>query len=181
MKNILAFNKGVRFLVFIIQGTYNLINSASSKKECLAGITTPLKRGGAMKKEYQFIPAKGFVHVQHLPRAKLTYDALIEQWQSIADVASKGQYRKVLIEGKKPQRALSTTDIYRLSQHLMAVGIRGFRIAFLFYEYVTDELSDFWETVTSNTGNSVAFFTDRAEAFTWLEIPFPETTKGSQE
>ena len=130
-----------------------------------------------MDKEYTFIPAKGYVHVQLFPRAQLTYDALIEQWESIADAALKEQYRKVLIEGEKPQRALSTTDIYRLGQHLMALDIRGFKIAFLFYEYVTDELSHFWETVTSNTGNSVAFFTDRAKTFAWLEIPLPEEQK----
>jgi hypothetical protein len=134
-----------------------------------------------MNKEYQFIPAKGYVHVQHFPGATLTYDALIEQWQSIADVASKGQYRKVLIEGEKLKRALSTIDIYRLGQNLLDVGIRGFKIAFLFYEYVTDELSDFWKTVTCNTGNTVAFFNDRTEAFTWLGIPPSEKTQGSKE
>jgi hypothetical protein len=27
---------------------------------------------------------------------------------------------------------------------------------------------------------SVAFFTDRTEAFQWLEIPYPEGTKGRE-
>lgn len=130
-----------------------------------------------MKKEYRFVPAQGYVHVQHHAGAKLTYDALMEQWRSIAEAASKDKSRKVLIEGEAPQRSLSTTDIYRLSNYLTDIGIRGFRIAFLLYNYVPDELSDFWETVTSNSGNSVAFFTDRAEAFQWLEIPPPEGRK----
>ncbi len=111
----------------------------------------------------------------------LTYDALLEQWQSIADEASKRKCRKVLIEGESPHRALSTTDIYRLGRHLMDVDIRGFRIAFLFYDYVTDELSDFWEAVANNTGNAAAFFTDQAAAFTWLGIPLPEKAKGRKE
>lgn len=160
-----------------MQGIYSLIVSALSKKDdCFAGIVM-VAHEGAMKKEYRFIPTKNYVHVQNLPGAKLTYDALIEQWQAIAAVASQGHHRKVLIEGEKPQRALSTTDIYRLGQHLTNIGIRGFRIAFLFFEYVPDELSHFWQTVTSNTGNAAAFFTDRAEAFAWLEIPLPEKTK----
>ena len=88
-------------------------------------------------------------------------------WSEIARELKKQNIDRVLIvEDIVEQSAVA--DVYNLSVHLVEMGFRGIKIAFVDRHSSHEELNEFGVLVGSNRGLIAQAFNDEAAAEKWL-------------
>jgi hypothetical protein len=112
---------------------------------------------------------KDYLHVKLPQDYEVTPEAVQRQWEEIFDVCRKNNYRHVLIEGKISKRSLKTIDAYELAANLAHSGLI-LQLAFCFYDYTPDDISQFFVNVAQNRGAKVKFFSNKSDALRWLGV-----------
>jgi hypothetical protein len=110
----------------------------------------------------------GYLHITHPENFVVLSEEIEGLWQNLAEACRAFGCNRVLNEGNVDLSKLKSYDTYIAGSQ--AGGIRGLRMACLFYGFEPDEQSEFFKTVASNRGAKVEFFRDRAEALKWLGV-----------
>jgi hypothetical protein len=118
--------------------------------------------------DFEIIFRGSYIHVLLAKNYEITPDGLGKIWKATAEACQKYKCNKVLSEGNINSRKLKAWDAF--SSGSQASEIPSLRHACLFYNYKTDDITEFFKTVTSNRGSYIEFFTDKAEALEWLGV-----------
>jgi hypothetical protein len=121
-----------------------------------------------MSSDFEIQLRKEYLHIIHAPDYKITSEGMEKFWTELTEACEIHECRRVLSEGKISIRRMKTSDAYHSG--MQASMIPNLRLAFLFYDYTTDETTEFFKTVASNRGTSIEFFTDKTKALEWLGV-----------
>jgi hypothetical protein len=110
----------------------------------------------------------GYLHITHPDNFVLLPEDIDVLWMNLTGFCRQYDCRRILNEGRIDLSHLRAFDSYNAGSQ--AGEIEGLRMACLFHGYVPDEKAAFFQTVASNRGSKVEFFTDRAEALKWLGV-----------
>jgi hypothetical protein len=109
-----------------------------------------------------------YLHITHPDDFVILSEHIDVLWHNLSEACSAHDCRRVLNEGNIDFSQLRAFDSY--SAGFQAGEIEGLRMACLFPKYQPDEKFEFFQTVASNRGAKIEFFTDRAEALKWLGV-----------
>lgn len=109
-----------------------------------------------------------YLHVKLPPGFEITPEKTTILWLTIGDACQEYVCKRVLVEGTISSRQMTMADVYDSGKGVGDIG--GLRLACLFYDYPSDETTDFFKMVASNHGVLVEFFNDRTEALRWLGV-----------
>ncbi len=109
-----------------------------------------------------------YLRVLHPDDFEITPETNQKVWQAINEACKTHKCLRVLSEGKINQRKMKTWNAHESGSQ--SGGIRGLRLACLFYDYKPDEMSEFFKTVSANRGVKIEFFTDKSAALEWLGV-----------
>jgi hypothetical protein len=101
---------------------------------------------------------------------------MIATCDELMEVCKKGSCVRVLLEAPSPRRKMDTTAAFESGTRLARVS-PGLRIAMLFYNYKTDELTEFFKTVAHNRGVRVEYFSEKKKALEWLRVEREQKTR----
>ncbi|MBC7899414.1 MAG: hypothetical protein H7070_05120 [Saprospiraceae bacterium] len=110
-----------------------------------------------------------YIHVLHSSGLVLTPKAMEEIWASLAKVCEEYKCGNVLVEASKPERKLDTMAAFDSGIRLSNIK-PGISLALCFYDYESDEVSEFFKTVARNRGTRVEFFSNIEDAKKWLDV-----------
>jgi hypothetical protein len=113
------------------------------------------------------------VHVRLAADYEITPEGMARHWSALIAFSKEHNCTRVLSEGINPRGRMGTTDAYDSATQAAAGGLIS-KVACFWEGYVPDELTRFFETVASNRGLSVRFFSTRTEALRWLEADVAE-------
>lgn len=88
----------------------------------------------------------------------------------LMEICREKRCSRVILEAHSPIRKLDTTGAFESGTRLARID-PGLAVALLFYDYETDELTEFFKTVAHNRGVRVEYFTEKDKALEWLNIP----------
>ena len=120
------------------------------------------------KNDFEIAFHGDYLHVLHPDNFEISPETNQKIWQAINAACKNHKCLRVLSEGKINQRKMKTWNAHESGSQ--AGGIRGLRLACLFYGYEPDEMSEFFQTVSANRGVKVEFFTDKSAALEWLGV-----------
>jgi len=123
-----------------------------------------------MSTDFSISVEKGYILVTLAPDYDITPKGLLAQYQAIDKACKEHGYKKVLVEGQRMARHLSSWDAFRSGSAFAKLQLHGLRMALCFPVYEPDETTDFFLTVSKNRGIEFAFFQNRQEALHWLDI-----------
>jgi hypothetical protein len=109
-----------------------------------------------------------YVHLELAPNYEINAESNARQWPALTAFCAEYQCFKVLSTGKNPRRNLGTMDAYK-SGVLLTTPKLPLKIACVWEDYVTDDLTQFFENVSANRGVEVQFFQEVEAARFWLE------------
>ena len=107
------------------------------------------------------------VHLKHAPGYEITPENNERLWAALATFCIEHHCLKVLSTAIKPQRKMGTLGAYRSGVTLSETGLH-LKIACVWEDYKTDDLTQFFENVSENRGTKVRFFQDKEVALKWL-------------
>lgn len=113
-----------------------------------------------------------FLHVRLPQGFEITPQKMAVLWLTIGDACQVYDSKQVLVEGKVASRQMTVADVYESGKGI--ADIPRLRLACLFYDYISDETTDFFKMVAANRGAKVEFFIDRKEALRWLDVEADE-------
>lgn len=122
-----------------------------------------------MKGDFSLEFRGDYIHIQHDKDFEISPESMNEFWTALGEACEQYKCPRVLAEGPAPKRRMDTIGAFESGIHASKVAVR-LSLALCFYDYKTDELSDFFKTVARNRGARVEFFTDRDEALRWLGV-----------
>lgn len=133
-------------------------------------------------KGYTIERREGYIYVLHSPDTQITRETSGAVWEELGRVCKEENCTNILVEANAPTRKMDTTAAFESGTQLSRMAA-GLKIALLFHNYKTDELSEFFKTVAHNRGVRVDFFTDKQKALEWLQVERNEgsITRGSSE
>jgi hypothetical protein len=110
-----------------------------------------------------------YIHIKHPPDYEITPESQDKLWSELSRACKKYKCLKVLTEGPKQTREMSSMDAFQ-SGSKASKAIPGLALAICIYDYVPDETTRFFTNVAFNRGATIEFFTDKKKAFKWLGI-----------
>jgi hypothetical protein len=110
-----------------------------------------------------------YIHMIHAPEYEICPESNEKMWKELSKACKKYNCRKVLAEGPKQKRRITTIDAFK-SGSQASESIPGLKLAICVYEYITDETTEFFKTVAFNRGVHIEFFKDKKKALKWLGI-----------
>jgi len=122
-----------------------------------------------MSTDYTLKLRKNYLHVKLPNDYEITPEGVQSQWTEILDICQKNHCRRVFCEGKISKRSLQTIDAFQAAVSLTNLNL-GLSIAFCFYDYTPDDLSQFFIDVALNRGARVKFFSNKSDTLKWLDI-----------
>lgn len=122
-----------------------------------------------MSSDFTFEFRKDYVHIQHAPDFEITPESNARLWPALIAFCKKHKCNRVLSEATNPKRRMSTIDAYE-SGVAVAQSALALKIACCWTGYIPDDLSTFFQNVTSNRGVVTQFFSNREEALRWLGV-----------
>jgi hypothetical protein len=125
--------------------------------------------GPPMSKGFTITSHEGYVHVLYRPNYEITRETMIATCDELEQVCKQDSCVRVLLEAPSPRRKMDTTAAFESGTRLARVS-PGLRIAMLFYNYKTDELTEFFKTVAHNRGVRVEYFSEKKKALEWLRV-----------
>lgn len=133
-------------------------------------------------KGYTIERREGYIHVLHHHGTQITRETSAAVWEELGRICKEENCTNVLVEADAPTRKMDTTAAFESGTQLSRLAA-GLKIALLFHNYKTDELSEFFKTVAHNRGVRIEFFTDREKALEWLQVERNEgsITRGNSE
>lgn len=129
-----------------------------------------------MNKGFKMTSHQGYVHVLYTPEYEITRETMNATCDELTKACQGENCSRVLLEAPSPKRKLDTTAAFESGTRLARVA-PGLMIAMLFYNYKTDELTEFFKTVAANRGVRVEYFTDKKKALEWLRIEQDKNTR----
>lgn len=134
-----------------------------------------------MNKGFTMTSHEGYVHVLYRPDFEITRETMVATCDELEELCKKSNCARVLLEAPSPRRKLDTTAAFESGTRLARVA-PGLKIAMLFYNYKTDELTEFFKTVAYNRGVRVEYFTEKKKALEWLRVEHDRSkTHGNSE
>jgi hypothetical protein len=110
-----------------------------------------------------------YIHIIHAPDYEISPESNDKLWAELALACRKHKCLKVLGEGHKQKRKLSSLDAFQ-SGSQASESIPGLKLAICIYEYTPDETTEFFKNVAYNRGVRIEFFNDKKKALKWLGI-----------
>ena len=123
-----------------------------------------------MDTDFSLSVEEGYIRVTHAPDYDITPEGLLAQYEAIDKACKEHGYKKVLVEGQRMTRHLSSLDVFRSGSTFAKLQLIGLRMALCFPDYEPDETTDYFLTVAKNRGIEFAFFRNKQEALQWLDI-----------
>ena len=120
-----------------------------------------------------------YIHVRLAPGFEITPASMDAQWTAVAAACQESNLYRVLVEGRIAARKMETIDALD-SAAMAAKLIPGMTCALCFYDYQTDELSQFFSDAAYNRGARVRFFTEQPAALQWLQANPAESSPGRE-
>lgn len=132
--------------------------------------------GLLMTKGFTVTSHEGYIHVLYRPNYEITRETMIATCDELMEVCKRESCGRVLLEAPSPRRKMDTTAAFESGTRLARVS-PGLRIAMLFYNYKTDELTEFFKTVAHNRGVRVEYFSEKKKALEWLRVEQDKNTR----
>ncbi|HON58244.1 MAG TPA: hypothetical protein PLT45_01785 [Smithella sp.] len=110
-----------------------------------------------------------YIHVIHAPDYEISPESNERLFTALAKACKEFQCLKVLAEGPKQTRRMTSLDAYQ-SGDTVASKMPGLKMAVCIYEYTPDETTRFFKNVAYNRGATIEFFNDKKKALKWLGI-----------
>jgi hypothetical protein len=123
-----------------------------------------------MGTDFSIIVEEGYIRVTTAPDYDVTLEGLLAQYEAIGKACKEHGYKKVLVEGQRMARHLSSIDAFRSGSAFANMHLHGLRMALCYPGYEPDETTEFFITVAKNRGIAFAFFQSTQEALRWLGI-----------
>jgi len=120
-----------------------------------------------MEKGFTVTTHEGYIHVLYRPHFEITRESINATCDRLEDICVREECGRVLLEALSPRRMLDTTDVFESGTRFARIA-PGVMVAVLFYDYKTDELSEFFKTVAHNRGARVKYFSEKEKALEWL-------------
>ena len=108
-----------------------------------------------------------YIHIIHAPDYEISPQSNDKMWRELSQACKKYKCLKVFAEGASQARRVTSLDAYQ-SGAQAAEFIPGLTMAICIYEYVPDEITDFFKNVAYNRGANIEFFNDKKKALAWL-------------
>lgn len=118
--------------------------------------------------DFTIIFRGSYIHVLMADNFEITPEGNRKVWEATAEACRQYDCFKVLSEGNVQSRRLKAFDAFKSGTQ--ASEIRGLQNACLFYNYKTDDVTEFFKTVAANRGVRIEFFTDKKTALKWLGV-----------
>ena len=131
-------------------------------------IPTP-DQGHFMEKGFTVTTHEGYIHVLYRPHFEITLESIGATCDRLEDICGKRECSRILLEAPSPKRKMDTTAVFESGTRLARIA-PGLMVAMLFYNYKTDELSEFFKTVAHNRGARVKYFSEKEKALEWLHV-----------
>ena len=122
-----------------------------------------------MTTDYTLKLRKNYLHVKLPKDYEITLEGVQRQWTEIFDICRKNNCKHVLCEGKISKRSMKTMDAFQSAVSFADSGL-GLSLAFCFYDYTPDDISQFFVNVAENRGARVKFCSNKSDALRWLGI-----------
>lgn len=110
-----------------------------------------------------------YIHVIYTPEYEITRETMIATCDNLMVICKRKSCFRVILEAPSPIRKLNTTDAFESGTRLARIGA-GLTIAMVFYNYRTDEMTEFFKTVAQNRGVRVEYFNEVERALEWLGV-----------
>jgi hypothetical protein len=120
-----------------------------------------------MSTDYTLKLRKNYLHVKLPKDYEITPEGVQRQWTEIFDICRKNNCKRVLCEGKISKRSMKTMDAFQSAVNFADSGL-GLSLAFCFYDYTPDDISQFFINVAENRGARVKFLSNKSHALRWL-------------
>jgi len=88
--------------------------------------------------------------------------------KNIAKICKQHKCYRILLECESPEIILTISNVFQIGEYI-SYSLPLSKIAFCFYNYKKDIVSDFFKTVTFNRGISIEFFQNKKTAINWLK------------
>ena len=123
-----------------------------------------------MGTDFSISVEQGYIRVTTVPDYDITLEGLLAQYEAIGKACKEHGYNKVLVEGQRIVRRLSSMDVFRSGSAFADMHLYGLWIALCYPGYEPDEITQFFQTVAKNRGINFAFFHSTEDALQWLGI-----------
>jgi len=130
-----------------------------------------------MSTDYTITFRGHYVHVELAPGYEISPESNARQLPELVAFCKKHHCFKVLNTGKNPRRRMGTLDAYRSGLLLTSSGTH-LKIACVWEDYVTDEITQFFENVSANRGVEVRFSDTLEAAHQWLDGKYLDAADG---
>ncbi len=122
-----------------------------------------------MPSDYILEVREDFIHVKLCDDFQINSQVMLKIWAEMSEVCKNHDCRHVLMEGKISERVMNTFGAFESGSRVADIS-PGLNVAMCFYDYQTDDISEFFQTVAANRGTCIQFFTDIINAKKWLGI-----------
>lgn len=121
-----------------------------------------------MSNSFTLAFAGDYIDVQLPAEYEVTPDSRREFWDIIGEALRKYHCCRVLAASPTPpKRNMKQSDSLKSALQAAKVS-RELRLAYVFPDYETDTITEFFVNTAQKMGIRIEFFTDRAEALKWL-------------
>lgn len=108
------------------------------------------------------------VHAELGSRFVISLQHLMPLWVDILATAQERKLRRVLIEGRNPERRMEPLDAYRHGDFLSSLERPGLRVAFCLYGYEPDALTTHFVSISNSGACTVQLFDNIDSAIRWV-------------
>jgi hypothetical protein len=109
-----------------------------------------------------------YIRIRHPVDYEITPESQHELWGAIGEACRKYDCWRVLAESPAPpRRNMNQVDAFKSAGQAANVS-SDLRVACVFPEYKTDEITEFFIKVAYNRGVRIEFFSNRDKALEWL-------------
>jgi hypothetical protein len=108
------------------------------------------------------------IHLLHSPGFIINVDSATKTFSNIAEICQKHKCYRILLECESPERILTISNVFQIAEYIFST-LPLSKIAFCFYNYQIDSVSEFFKTVALNRGISIGFFLKKEKAINWLK------------
>lgn len=122
-----------------------------------------------MSKGFTIESHSNYIHISFPPGTEITRESMGATCDQLTEICKEKGCFRVILEAPSPKRKLDTTGAFESGTRLARIG-SGLAVAMVFYDYQTDELTEFFKMVALNRGVRVEYFTDVEKALEWLGL-----------
>ena len=110
-----------------------------------------------------------YLHVRLADNYEITPEGMRRFWSELRAACAQTKCNCVLSEGVVAKRRMITLDAFESGAQATKSCV-GLKLACVFYGYVPDELTRFFQTVGANRGARLECFSCVEEALKWLDV-----------